>query len=328
VNPGSETVAGCVITATYYRRRITVSAYHTMVDGGGLCEIFKTLLYFYLSSYTGIDDRPSSVQCDCGRKPEAYYHTVLDEKLGDFTPVPLHYMPYLKEYAEDADMNPDEEENRYFSSVTFSSSAFITKCREIGANPSAFLGLLTARAFYALNPEEKKDLFFEITTSARKIFGSEGCISNCVSNVLADASRTDALCEDPENFIRKFRAELNEQRGADYVKTMRLFESTYGHNYVNKQITLTYIGSVDVGENTSRITDFAMETNATQLVILAEVGGEFYLMLLLGKATGRYQEQICRQLGAFGITAEIKAGSRVITKDSDDVVLREESTDG
>ena len=49
INPGSELVSNCVVTATYYGNKVSVSAYHTMVDGGGLNDIFKTLLYFYLS---------------------------------------------------------------------------------------------------------------------------------------------------------------------------------------------------------------------------------------------------------------------------------------
>nr|WP_027870894.1 hypothetical protein [[Eubacterium] cellulosolvens] len=328
VNPGSEPVSGCVITATYYGRRISVSAYHTMVDGGGLCEIFKTLLYFYLSEHTGVCDRPASVQTEAGRAPDAYYHTLLTEDMSGFEPVPLHYMPFLKDYAEDEEMNPDEKENRYFSSLSFPVDAFMEKCREIGANPSSMLGLLMSRAFYELHPEEQKDLFFEITTSARKVFHSEGCISNCVSNVVAGASREDAVSSDPTGFVRKFRAEMDLQRSDDYVKTMRLFEGTYGHNYVNKQITLTYIGKVEIGANTEHISNFEMETNATQLVILAQVGQEFTLMLLLGKASQRYLDKVRELLCEAGVDAKEKTKARTIVKDSDRAVLQEDSING
>lgn len=324
INPGSSEVSGCVITATYFGNRISVSAYHTMVDGGGLCEIFKTLLYFYLSGYTGICDAPSSVQTEMGREPEAYYHTLLTEQMGDFTPVPLHYMPFLRDYAEDTEMEPDEKENRFFSAIHFPVDAFLSKCKEKGANPTAMLGLLMSRAFYSLHPEEKKDLFFEITTSARKVFHSEGCISNCVSNVIAGVAREDAMKEDAAGFVRKFREEMNLQRSDEYVKTMRLFEGTYGHNYVNKQITLTYIGSVDVGNNTEHLRKFEMETNATQLVILAQVKDEFTLMLLLGKATQKYLDRICDLLREEEIDAEVITEARPIIKDSDHIVMQEE----
>lgn len=187
------------------------------------------------------------------------------------------------------------------------------------------LGLLLSRAFYSLHPEEKKDLFFEITTSARKTFHSEGCISNCVSNVIAGVAREDAMKEDAAGFVRKFREEMNLQRSDEYVKTMRLFEGTYGHNYVNKQITLTYIGSVDVGKNTEHLRKFEMETNATQLVILAQVKDEFTLMLLLGKVTQKYLDRICELLREEEIDAEVITEARPIIKDSDHIVLQEEN---
>ena len=321
INPGSEIVSGCVITATYFGNRISVSAYHTMVDGGGLCEIFKTLLYFYLSSRTGISDAPETVQTIMDREPSEYYRTVLTEEMGDFTPVPLHFMPYLKDYAEDTEMDVDEEGNRYFGALRFSVDAFMAKCKENGANPTAMLGLLTSRAFYALNPEERKDLFFEITTSARKVFHSEGCISNCVSNVIAGVEYDAVMAEDVRDFVKDFRQEIDKQRGDDYVKTMRLFDGTYGHNYVNKQITLTYIGGIDIGENTKHLTGFSMETNANQLVMLVQLKEEFQLMLQLGKATGKYLEQYGRLLAGMGIDNRIVTDARPVITDSNEQVL-------
>ena len=292
-----------------------------MLDGGGLCEIFKTLLYFYLSSRTGISDAPETVQTIMDREPSGYYRTVLTDKMGDFTPVPLHFMPYLKDYAEDTEMDADEEGNRYFGALRFSVDSFMAKCKENGANPTAMLGLLTSRAFYALNPEEKKALFFEITTSARKVFHSEGCISNCVSNVIAGVEYDAVMAEDVRDFVKDFRQEIDKQRGDDYVKTMRLFDSTYGHNYVNKQITLTYIGGIDIGENTKHMTGFAMETNANQLVMLVQLQDEFQLMLQLGKATGKYLEQYGRLLAGMGIDNGIVTDARLVITDSDEQVL-------
>lgn len=321
INPGSAEVSGCVVTATYYGRRITVSAYHTMVDGGGLNEIFKTLLYFYLSSRTGTCDGPEGVQTAENRPPEAYYHPVRPDDLGTFTQVPLHTMPYLRDYAEDPDMEADAEGNRWFGSVRFSVEQFIGKCREIGANPTAMLSLLTAKAFYTLHPEERKDLFFEVTTSVRKTFGAEGCISNCVCNVIAGAEYADVMEGDARDYVRKIRAEIDSQRTDDYIKSWKLFDSTYGHNYVHKQITLSYIGRLDIGENTKHISNFEMGTNAVQLVLLMQLETDFLLMLQMGKATARYLERMSALLNEMGVETRKAAEPRTVVTDSDTPVL-------
>ena len=304
-----------MITATYFGNRISVSAYHTMVDGGGLCEIFKTLLYFYLSSRTGISDAPETVQTIMDREPSEYYRTVLTEEMGDFTPVPLHFMPYLRDYAD------GQDGNRYFGALRFSVDAFMAKCKENGANPTAMLGLLTSRAFYALNPEERKDLFFEITTSVRKTFGAEGCISNCTSDVIAQMCYNDIVNGDKAELVRKFRAEMNSQRSDDYVKTKRQLSSTYELNCVSKKITLTYIGKIDIGENTKHIIGFEMSTNAAQLVMLMQIGNKFLLMLEFGKATGKYINTLDEILTEMGIEVKKASELKKVVTDSDKQVL-------
>lgn len=321
INPGSDLVSNCVITATYYGNKVSVSAYHTMVDGIGLNEIFKTLLYFYISSYTGVHDEPVTVQTKEGRAPEEYYKTVSPDELGEFTPVPLYTMPYLKEYAEDPDMEANEDGSKYFASISFSADAFIGECKKIGANPTAMLAFLTSKAFYALNPKEQKDMFFEITTSVRKTFGAEGCISNCTSDVIAQMCYNDIVNGDEAELVRKFRAEMNSQRSDDYVKTKRQLSSTYELNCVSKKITLTYIGKIDIGENTKHIIGFEMSTNAAQLVMLMQIGNEFLLMLEFGKATGKYINKLDELLTEMGIEVKIKSELHKVIADSDKQVL-------
>jgi hypothetical protein len=321
INPGSDLVSNCVITATYYGNTVSVSAYHTMVDGGGLNEIFKTLLYFYISSYTGVCDEPSAVQTAEGRAAQEYYKTVSPDELGDFTPVPIHAMPYLREFAEDDEMEGAEDGSKTFASVRFSADEFIAKCKEIGANPTAMLAVLTSKAFYALNPGEQKDIFYEITTSTRKTFGAQGCISNCTSDVYADVTYEDVTNGDIKEFVKKFRAELDSQRSDDYVKTKRLLTSTYELNCVNKKITLTYVGKIDIGENTKHITNFEMPTNAAQLVLLMQIGEKFYLMLEFGMATQKYLDNIAKQLNEMGVETETASKLHDVVKDSDTQIL-------
>lgn len=321
INPGSDLVSNCVITATYYGNTVSVSAYHTMVDGGGLNEIFKTLLYFYISSYTGIYDEPVTVQIAEGRTAQEYYKTVSPDELGDFTLMPLHAMPYLREFAEDEEMEGEEDGSKAFASIKFPVDIFIGKCKEIGANPTAMLAILTSKAFYALNPDERKDIFFEITTSVRKTFGADGCISNCTSDVYADVAYEDVIKGDIRDFVKKFRTELDSQRTDDYIKTKRLLTSTYELNCVNKKITLTYVGKIDIGENTKHITNFEMPTNAAQLVLLMQIGGEFYLMLELGKATQKYIENMEKQLNEMGVKTTTASKLHNVIKDSDTQIL-------
>lgn len=321
INPGSDLVSNCVITATYYGNKVSVSAYHTMVDGRGLNEIFKTLLYFYISSYTKVFDEPVTVQTKEERAPEEYYKTVSPDELGEFTPVPLYTMPYLKEYAEDPDMEADEDGSKYFASISFSADAFIGECKKIGANPTAMLAFLTSKAFYALNPKEQKDLFFEITTSVRKTFGAEGCISNCTSDVIAQMCYNDIVNGDEAELVRKFRAEMNSQRSDDYVKTKRQLSSTYELNCVSKKITLTYIGKIDIGENTKHIIGFEMSTNAAQLVMLMQIGNKFLLMLEFGKATGKYINTLDEILTEMGIEVKKASELKKVVTDSDKQVL-------
>jgi hypothetical protein len=292
-----------------------------MVDGGGLNEIFKTLLYFYISSYTGIYDEPVTVQIAEGRTAQEYYKTVSPDELGDFTPMPLHAMPYLREFAEDEEMEGDEDGSKAFASIKFPVDIFIGKCKEIGANPTAMLAILTSKAFYALNPDERKDIFFEITTSVRKTFGAEGCISNCTSDIYADVAYEDVIKGDIKDFVKKFRAELDSQRTDDYIKTKRLLTSTYELNCVNKKITLTYVGKIDIGENTKHITNFEMPTNAAQLVLLMQIDGEFYLMLELGKATQKYIENMEKQLNEMGVKTTTASKLHNVIKDSDTQIL-------
>ena len=321
INPGSDLVSNCVITATYYGNQVSVSAYHTMVDGGGINEIFKTLLYFYLSSYTQVYDGPASVQIKEGRAPEEYYKPVSPDELGDFTPVPLYTMPYLRDFAEDTEMKADENDGKYFASVRFSADKFIGKCKEIGANPTSMLALLMSKAFYALNPDEQKDIFFEVTTSVRKVFGAEGCISNCTSDVIAHTSRDDITEDREKELVKKFRTEMDIQRTVDYVKTKRALSSTYELNCVNPKITLTYIGRIDIGENTKHITNFEMPTNADKLVMLMQLENDFLLMLELGIATQKYLDNLIEQLSDMGI--EVKTASKLhkVVTDSDKQIL-------
>jgi hypothetical protein len=131
----------------------------------------------------------------------------------------------------------------------------------------------------------------------------------------------DVTNGDIKEFVKKFRAELDSQRSDDYVKTKRLLTSTYELNCVNKKITLTYVGKIDIGENTKHITNFEMPTNAAQLVLLMQIGEKFYLMLEFGMATQKYLDNIAKQLNEMGVETETASKLHDVVKDSDTQIL-------
>ncbi len=98
-------------------------------------------------------------------------------------------------------------------------------------------------------------------------------------------------------------------------------DSTYGNNYVHKQITLSYIGRLDIGENTKHISNFEMGTNAVQLVLLMQLETDFLLMLQMGKATARYLERMSALLNEMGVETRKAVEPRTVVTDSDTPVL-------
>ena len=126
---------------------------------------------------------------------------------------------------------------------------------------------------------------------------------------------------DEKGLVRKFRAEMDSQRTDDHIKTKLLLKSTYEMNFVDKSITLTYIGKIDIGDNTKHITNFEMSTNSSQLVMLMQIGDSFLLMFEFGKATQKYLDQIKKLLNEIGIESEIAGELHKVITDSDKQVL-------
>ena len=152
-------------------------------------------------------------------------------------------------------------------------------------------------------------------------FDAQGCISNCTSDVIAHMSYDDVVNGDQKALVKKFRQEMDVQRSDDYVKTKRSIGSTYELNYVNKKITLTYIGKLEIGENVKHITNFEMVTNAAQLVMLMQMGDDFLLMLELGKATQKYLDKMSDILTKMGIEVKKASELKTVVTDSDKQVL-------
>ncbi|MBO4395332.1 MAG: hypothetical protein J5819_03185 [Eubacterium sp.] len=316
--PGSSVVGNRVVTLTVYKNKITMNAFHTLVDGGGLLQIMQTLLYTYLSEYTGETDGVTTVQLEENRDAGEYYRILGEGDLGEFEPQPLFLYPFKREFVEDEEMRPGDDGARIFGALQFDKGDFLKLCKANGANPSAMLCLWFAQAFYRLHPEERRDVGLAITISDRKTFGMEKYISNCLSMGILDISHEMAMM--PET-AAKIRRDISMQRTDDYIKTFWQFESTYGWNHIHRLGLVTYIGTVDIGSLTGHITDFRMETNSCNNLYLADMNDEFILMFQFGRVTREYMNEFKNLLTEAGISATVNTEPETVITDRDDRIL-------
>ena len=320
--PGSEAVGSRVVTLTVHQNKITLNAFHTLVDGGGLMQIMQTLLYAYLSEYTGETDPSAPVQLDENRDVGEYYRILSEGDLGDFEPQPLFLYPFKREFVEDEEMGPTADGGRVFGALQFDKGEFLNLCKTYGANPSALLCLWFTRAFYLLHPEERRDVGLAITISDRKTFGMEKYISNCLSMGILDISYEMAMMsETTADAIAKIRRDIATQRTDDYIKTFWQFESTYGWNHIHRCGLVTYIGTVDIGSLTGHITNFRMETNSCNNVYLTELNESFILMFQFGRVTDSYMNEFKKLLTEAGVGVTVNTEPEAVITDRDEKIL-------
>lgn len=322
VNPGTQIVGGRIINISFYERTVSISAYHVLVDGGGLNMIFSTFLYSYLASYTGHEDENPIVELTEGRKLEDYY-VEADSQLifaQEYTPVPLFTMPFMCKGFRDKDMFNDGI-NVYSGSVDISAADFMKFCKENGANPSSMLCTLLAKASYALNPEENRNIVFGLTLSARKMLGLENTIANADGCAIAYTSRDDIENKSVADVSQKIRKDLDMQRSKDYYVSYGRLIKTYKVAPDFQAMTVTYVGKVNIGDNNSHIVDFSMETNGDTNLYLMQLNDKFILTLQYGKATEKYLNEFNKIFTEYGIKSEISHPAHYVDKDSNEAVL-------
>lgn len=320
IMPGSDLVNGRAFTATYYEDRISVSAYHSLVDGGGLLEVFKTLLYSYLEMYTGIKDETADISLTENRKTEEYYHILKAEDFRDYKPQPLFLYPFDTQYVEDEEMTPGEDGSRMFGTLKFTSEDFLRICKENDSNPSTLLCYLLSKAFYESHPDEKRNIGLAMTINARKVFNLEKYISNCLSMAIIDVSYENTMVNPIGDFTKKIRQDVGYQRTPDYIKTFKNFEDTYGWNHIHRCGLVTYIGTFDIGKHTEHIVDFEMPTNANNNLYLMEINKEFRLMFQFGKVTQIYMDRISKILKNMGLNVIRDKGAYPVITDSKTII--------
>ena len=322
VSPYTDAVGRRLICISYFGRNVSLSAYHTIVDGGGMTMILRTFLYAYLTLRTGHEDENPVVELREGRSPQEYYTNVASAYLGaqTYVPTPLYSLPFGCKGFYDKDMTCAGP-NPIQGALKLDAAAFMRLCKESGANPSAMISALLARVAYALNPEEHSDIVFNFTMSARGTLGIEDSIANANGSLLAYATRSDVEGKSLAEVAQRIRTDVNAQRGRDYYLTFRKSFYTYQRKLLSKARTVTYVGALDIGDNNGHIVDFNMETFATSNLYLMQLNESFVLMLAYGNATQRYLEGFVRAFRDLGVDAEVTRPAYCIVRDSKTAVV-------
>ncbi|MBR1742336.1 MAG: hypothetical protein IJ733_10825 [Lachnospiraceae bacterium] len=326
VLPGTKETAGRVFGLTYFENTVTMNAYHSIVDGGGINMIFSTLIYFYLAAYTGHSDQMPPVMIKEGRDPAEYFIPLSSVDRGDFERQSLITYPKRKGMFIDLSMCPDDAGNIDIARIKVPVDQFIKSCKSIGANPSAMLAVLMAKAAYILHPDRSGDLAFVLTMSARGAFGIQESIANCSANLLIPVEYGDIMGEDIGAAAAKIRAVIDYQRQQDYLKTLTDFYETYDWILAKRYAFLTYIGKLDIGDNTKHIKAFEMTDDSTDSIYMMELNGEFVISFQFGKVTETYMKTIMDILSEFGIESEIETEPYHIIKDAAVAVCAEKGT--
>lgn len=317
LKPGTDLCAQRAFVITYFCNMVTMSSFHSVVDGGGINMIFSTLLYFYLELYTGEGDEQPPVETRENRSPDEYFKPLATIETGDFEQQPLITYKKRKGMFIDLDMTANENGDIEIARVNVPVDKFIAACKKIGANPSTMMTILMSKAAYELHPDRKGDLAFVLTMSARKAFDVPDSIANCSANLLIPVEYDDIMGDDISHAAKKIRSVIDYQRNADFIKTLAAFYETYDWILAKRYAVLTYIGKLDVGKNTKHIKGFEMTDDASCSMYMMELNGEFVISFQFGKVTKKYMDTITGILSELGVEAEIETAPYPIMRDSD-----------
>lgn len=321
VKPGTEICSGRAFVITYYENTVTMSSFHSVVDGGGINAVFSTLLYFYLELYTGVSDEQPPVETKENRSPEEYFIPLSNIETGEFEQPPLITYTRRKGMFIDLDMTADENGDIEISRIKIPVDKFISACKKIGANPSSMMTILMSKAAYKIHPDRTGNLAFVLTMSARKAFNIPHSIANCSANLLIPVEYNDIMSDDIANAAKKIRSVIDYQRNENFIKTLAAFYETYDWILAKRYAVLTYIGKLDVGTNTRHIKSFEMTDDATCSMYMMELNGDFVISFQFGKVTKKYMVTVMEILSEFGLDAEIETAPYPIIKDSDTAVI-------
>jgi hypothetical protein len=321
VAPGTEAAGKRLICVSYYGRKVSINAYHIFTDGSGLKKIFSTFLYSYLALYTGHEDEKPVVGLTEGRAVQDYYIASTDKIVfsQEYTPTPLYTLPPDCKGIEDRGLQFDG--NCYVGSLSVPASDFMKLCKDSGANPSSMLCALTAKAAYAVNAGETDDIVFCITLALKNILGLNDDVSNASGVAVAYASHDDIVSGSLGGAAKKIRRDVETQRTKDYCISFLRAMATYTFMPKFRPRMVTYLGDVNIGDNTSHIVDFSVETDGHFVVYMVQLGDRFIITFQYDNITESYLKELKNVFTELGIKAEITQPLAKVIVDSQTAVL-------
>ena len=303
--PGTELSRYRGISLSYYENTLTTTVFHSVMDGNGAMSVMRTLLYHYCCIHFGKTFDPTGFMLEENRVPIDYYKPFKSYPMGEYTPVPLYTFPENAEFFNDPDMIPVGPGKIILGTLGIPTDDFIAMCKRNGANPSAMVCILLARAAYSLHKDDRRDMLFHVTMDFRGGLGIKDSIAQCSSAAMLELPYAKAVADDLTSAAKGLRDALNAQRTENYIKSYTALLRTYDMTASSCSGVASYIGSVDLGELQEHITGLLLVNNACNIVNMMQFGDEFLLFCQLGLAAERYMKALTEELKKLGVTARV-----------------------
>jgi hypothetical protein len=133
----------------------------------------------------------------------------------------------------------DENGNVYSGNISFSVDELIRLCKENGTSPSSIMCTILANAAYALNPNVKEDIIFDITLSERKLFGFEKSVANAVGLATTYVTYDDIMNKSIAEVSGRIRKDVDKQRTKEHLSGIRVVHAYNGYEYQQNQFKAT-----------------------------------------------------------------------------------------
>ena len=290
---------------SFYGDTVSMSASHSVFDGGGMLMIIRLLAMFYWDIYTGNPAKAEELARDFRGDGENLDRDVFAEATGTYRDMPLSGLPDKSCSVED--FAPDADDTLSYGEVQADSSEFIAFCKKNHLKPMSFMFLLAARAVYLMRPDEELPIVGLITqtNNVRKMLNVEKDPFTCglISYVSVDKKELNErpASENSQKIQEMLSGQLTRERIDNFLTAPEKF---------GRPVTVmpVYFGKLDFGEATSHIKDFVIVNHSTLEFIAFDLNGKMHFCSLMGRGTGAFIEAFSQALKDEGI------GSAVTTK--------------
>ena len=295
-----------LIALSYDGDVLSFTGLHSFLDGGSLFMVMKGTLCRYLAKHF---DQPGEVKLlpgpGDGDLPENYEFYIFRK---DTASMPFEYKEAylsLENCFMDARTKKQEGTPLVLSRVEVESDAFISYCKQNGANPSVMLVILMAQAMYRNNPEEQRPFAGLITMNIRHALGIDMAIMGQSSAMIIDVTRDELETKPFTELIREKRASMDAQRSRDYLLS-RADDMRNAKPFMRAEYTfrLSYFGEFDYGGYSSHVEDILTYNEAYDEVHMFSINGRFFIDLQLGSATEEYVGAVLSLLREAGVNAK------------------------